>query len=52
MPFDLYINSGIKTIVLFNVRNVEGQSHSEHIVTTSDGMYDLDLILLMCSPEF
>ena len=32
MPCDLYKNSGVKTIVLFNVRNIEGQNHSEHTV--------------------
>ena len=30
MPCDFYINSGIKAIFLFEVRNIEGQNHSEH----------------------
>ena len=33
IPFDLYINSATKTTVLFEVRNIEGQNHSEHTVT-------------------
>ena len=33
IPCDLYINSATKTTVLLEVRNIEGQNHSEHTVS-------------------
>ena len=32
IPRDLYINSAVKNVYFFNVRNIEGQSPSEHTV--------------------
>ena len=32
MPHNLYINSGVKNVYFFGVRNIEGQNHSGHPV--------------------
>ena len=32
MLYNLYINSGVKNVYFFGVRNIEGQNHSGHPV--------------------